>query len=98
MRDFTRREVLWGTGGLIALTVVGVGAERGWISLPARGHSHLQAAQQMVQKGGGYQTPEGDILGDLYLTCQFAMAAVCAGFTPPTVRNATGRSVYEYFA
>jgi hypothetical protein len=52
----------------------------------------------MIRKGGGYQTFEGDILGDLYLTCQFAVAAVSAGFTPETVRNDSGRSIHGYFA
>lgn len=94
----TRREVLLGTGGVAVIGGAAVlNHSFGWPGLWGS-NPYQPVAKEMVRKGGGYQTFEGDILGDLYLTCQFAVAAVSAGFTPETVRNGSGRSINDYFA
>lgn len=94
----TRRRVLWGAlGSTVFGGSVLLNQRFGWLSLP--GADFTPTAREMVRTGGAYQTSEGDIRGDYYLTCQFAAAAVCAGFRPQLVRvSKDSRSVFDYFA
>lgn len=93
----TRRQVLalGVSSALVTPVIVATGWKQGWSLAPKKG---IQTARLLIALAHQDQTNEGSILGNLYLTNEFARGILAAELDPKVIRTSQGTSVYDYFA
>lgn len=72
------------------------GWRQGWLVPSTR--PGIQTARLLIAVAHQYQTDEGDILGNPYLTHEFAKGVLAAELNPRMVKTPQGRSIYHYYA